>query len=107
MIFIFIFHSISFQLSSDQLYAVALQNTINVYVSSLGDNKIANTLKEKSRCRWGPDEINRNLMDTVKDILTKIKDLESTSALATYIMKALPIGMLNLSLLVSCNVEDF
>ncbi|XP_036358304.1 kinetochore-associated protein 1 [Octopus sinensis] len=78
------------KLSPDQLHAVALQNTIKVYVSSLGDSKNANTLKEKSR--WDPDEINKDMMDTVKNILTKIQDLESTSALATYIMKELPIG---------------
>ncbi|GAB1597696.1 kinetochore-associated protein 1-like [Argonauta hians] len=80
------------KLSLDQLYVVALQNSIKVYVSSLGVNKNANTLEEKSQCRWGPDAVNKDMMNSIENTLKKIKDSESTLALATYVMKDLPIG---------------
>lgn len=79
------------QLSTDQLYVVAVQNTIKAYVSSSNETA-ASTLEDKFRCKWDPKEVNFDLLNSIKNIVGEIRDCESALALSTYVMKELPMG---------------
>lgn len=87
-------HFAFLQLSTDQLYVVAVQNTIKAYVSSSNETA-ASTLEDKFRCKWDPKEVNFDLLNSIKNIVGEIRDCESALALSTYVMKELPMGEKN------------